>query len=97
MFGAARIRYQGQPEPVTVSTLPVDMVLWERTTKRKVGDGKGVGIEDMARVTFMALRRQSMVSPETSFDEWLATLTEYEPVKDPEMDPSQPVVDPSSE
>lgn len=96
MFGSARIRYQTADQPETVITLPMDMVTWERTTRRKVGDGKGIGIEDMARVTFLALRRTGSVAPETGFDEWLGTLAEYEPSQDAQ-NPSQPVADPSSD
>lgn len=93
MFGNAVIAYSSAPsERLTVLVTPQDMIIWERTSKRKIGDGKGMGFEDMARLTFTSLRRtHQLPDPEPTFDQWVESLADYAPMAD--ADPSQPVAE----
>ena len=95
MFGNAVIQYQGS-DPQTVLVMPLDMVVWERSQKRKIGDGKGMGFEDMARLTYLSLKRQQLLpggDDPVPFDKWIESLADYSPLTGPESDPSQPVAE----
>lgn len=72
-----------------VETKPVDVVRWEKSTKRRITDGLGYG--DMAAIIHAAARRQGLT--EEPFDAWMESLDDLEPEA---VDPSQPQPEASS-
>lgn len=63
----------------------MDVVRWERATKRRITDG--LGMADIAAIIHMAYRRQGWT--EESFDAWLDDLDAMEAVET-EEDPPGP-------
>lgn len=69
-------------ESVHVETLPIDFIIWERTTKSKISDlysygaeqeiGLRIGFEDLAVLAWSVMKRTT--GNPTPFDKWAETL-----------------------
>lgn len=79
-------------EPVLITTRPVDIILWEKGTKRRVTDGMSMG--DVADVLYSAAKRDSQVGGRPK-DDWVASIVDLEMVTAGGADPTQP--DPSGD
>lgn len=75
----------------TITTKPVDVVRWEAATKRKLGDGLGMG--DMLRICHVAATRQGLTSD--TFDVWAESLDDFVTVDDSDPNPPQPEPSPT--
>lgn len=83
-------------ETYTVTTDPLSIVWWERMRKTKISalaDGSA-GAEDLFALAYCASKRTDRKVP-PSFDDWLATLENVEPLGDDTPDPTH--ADPSDE
>ena len=74
-------------EPVTVRTNLLCIAEWEREMKRKVGDGLGIGIMDMAYWAHFLLKMAGKTKAAT-YKEWLEAhpdleISQVEDVTDP--------------
>jgi hypothetical protein len=69
-----------------VTSKPVDVVRWEKSTKSKIGDG--MGLSDMAMIAHIAAKREGLT--DLPFDAWLDYLEDFEPIGADEPDPSPP-------
>lgn len=74
----------------TVTTRPVDVVQWEVATKRKIGDGKGLGFEDMTRIVYLAAKRCQQIPADQTYDAFLNGLEDFQPEA---ADPTLPRVE----
>jgi hypothetical protein len=79
----------------TVSVGPPGMIPWERRTKLRVSDLKGgPGIDDLAFMAYCQLRHEGRVEARTTYEAFLATLEDLDPVNAPPTGP--PDEEPSS-
>lgn len=64
----------------TVTTIPWDLVAWERWSGSKMSKlgSDGTGLEDMLRIVHAASRRMGLAGDD--FDSWAAGLQEFEPM-----------------
>lgn len=85
----------GFPDPVTVTTRPVDVMRWEARTKKRVTDG--LGMAETARIVWEAAARLGILAPEhaASFDAWSAALAELTLTEGATVTPPPPDPEPS--
>lgn len=81
----ARWQLDGQPDTVETTTRPVDVVRWEKASKKTISDG--VGFEGMSMMIHMAAKRLGQT--DLPYQSWLDRLAEFD-VQKPDEDPSQP-------
>ena len=58
-------------EPVAMTTNLLCITEWERTEKRKLSDGVGVGASDMVCWAFFMFKQSGRLMPEETWRDWL--------------------------
>lgn len=87
------VTFEGDTEPTRLVAQPIDFVMWERHTKRRMSDlVDGVGMEDLAYLAWSADRRSPGEHP--PFDVWLKRVHDLDESDDgeplDEVRPTQP-------
>ncbi len=75
--------YIGDDEPTRLVAQPIDFVMWERHTGRRMSDlADGIGMEDICYLAWSATRRDGGERP--PFDVWIGKLAEIDEADDGE-------------
>ena len=83
------IKYSHTKSSGQVTTLPADVIRWERMTKQKLGSltDKNVGMEDFAVFVWSVLSRTNQTNE--PFEVWVDGLEDVEVVDTDEVNPTQ--------
>lgn len=83
------IKYDHQDGSGNVTTLPADIIRWERMTKQKLAglSDNNVGMEDVAIFTWSVLHRTHQTN--APFEVWLDGLLDVEILDTDEVNPTQ--------
>lgn len=82
------IKYEHNTGSGTVTTLPADVIRWERMTKQKLSNlaDSNVGMEDFAVFIWSVLNRTGQTNE--PFEVWIDGLLDVEVLDTDEVDPT---------
>jgi len=73
-----RVTLKDGQDPIEVTTNLLCVTEWERTEKRRISDGLGVGISDMVSWAFFMFKQSGRAMPQTTWQEWLKANPDME-------------------
>ena len=82
-----KITYNSGEEAIYTAKTP-EFVKWERETNKTILDmHEKSGLWDLMFLAYHAYKREAGGKPVKSFDNWIETVSEFDTIKDGDVDP----------